>query len=407
VKTRTGFVVLGGAGTIGRVVVRDLFASRSRHRILIADFNEAAARDFAKSFRSPRVRAAFADASKPGQLVRVLRGHAVVANCTQHDFNLHVMRAALAAHVHYLDLGGLFSWTRRQLKLRSQFQRAGLTAVLGMGCAPGIVNVMARWAADHFERIDRIRIRVAGATLGSGSRHDPLLRSSRRKEAQTPLTDEGHSPLASTALVFPYSAQTILEELTLRPWIFARGRFRRVSPRTGWELIDFGPPVGPQWVVRTRHSEVATLPLSLGAKGLKHCDFKVGFDRTFVREIVKRLRAGWTVRDFAALPKPAAVPDDYEITRLIVEGWRRQGRRLTPKTVTMDCHARAKPAWRACAGDVDTGCPASIVAQIIASDELHAPGVWPPELAVPVGRFLEELARRSLNVTVDGRAAWA
>ena len=33
------FVVLGGVGAIGRVVVRDLFESHPRNRILIADFN--------------------------------------------------------------------------------------------------------------------------------------------------------------------------------------------------------------------------------------------------------------------------------------------------------------------------------------------------------------------------------
>ena len=35
------FVVLGGAGAIGRVVARDLFESHRQNRILIADFNES------------------------------------------------------------------------------------------------------------------------------------------------------------------------------------------------------------------------------------------------------------------------------------------------------------------------------------------------------------------------------
>jgi saccharopine dehydrogenase-like NADP-dependent oxidoreductase len=376
-KTRAGIVVLGGAGTIGRVVVRDLFESLPRNQILIADFNESAAHALAKSFRSRRLTAGFADASKPGQLARLMRGHAIVVNCTQHDFNLRVMGAALDAGVHYLDLGGLFMWTRRQLKLVAQFKRAGLTAVIGMGCAPGIVNVMARYAADQLERVHSIKIRVASAAP--------------------------NSKMSSASLVFPYSAQTIVEELTLRPWVFARGRFRQVKPRTGWELIDFGLPVGRQWLVRTRHSEVATLPLSLRAKGLKYCDFKVGFDRPFVREIVKRLRAGWTAKDFAALPKAADVPDDYEISRVIAEGWTGRGGDATRRTIVMDCHARANREWRVCAGDVDTGCPASIVAQMIARGEINAPGVWPSELVVPARRLFEELNNRGLKVTADGR----
>ena len=164
------FVVLGGVGAIGRVVVRDLFESHSPNQILIADFNETAARDYAGSFRSRRVTAAFADARKIKQLAKLFRGHAVVINCTQHDFNLNVMRAALAAKVHYLDLGGLFSWTRKQLKLDRKFRHARLTAILGMGCSPGITNVMTRAAVEELARVDSVRIRVGAKDFNAGRR---------------------------------------------------------------------------------------------------------------------------------------------------------------------------------------------------------------------------------------------
>ena len=361
------FVVLGGCGVIGRVVVRDLFESHPQNRILIADYNEKAARLYSRSFRSRRVTAAFADASKPKQLANLFRGRAVVINCTQHDFNLNVMRAALMASIHYLDLGGLFYWTRRQLKLNRQFKRAGLTAVLGAGCAPGITNVMTRAAADRLARMDSVRIRVA--------------------------TKDLNPPAAS--FWFPYSAQTIVEEFTLTPWIFARGRFREVKPRTAWELLKFPRPVGPQWLVRTRHSEVATIPLTFGARGLRFCDFKVGFDRAFVQEVVKRLKDGWTVRDFAKLPAPRGQPNDYEIARVIVTGRDKAGAR---KTVTVDCHAKANRRWHASGGDIDTACPPSIVAQLIAAGVITERGVLPPEVAVPVAAFFAELRKRDMRV---------
>ena len=382
------FVVLGGAGTIGRVVARDLFDSHPRNRVLLADFDQGAARALAKKFGSPRVTAGFADASQPGQLAILMRGHTVVVNCTQHDFNLAVMRAALAARVHYLDLGGLFLWTRRQLKLDPQFKRAGLTAVLGMGCAPGITNVMAGFAAESLERIRSLKIRVAGISPG-------LTQPKKFSSATRARYWERRR------LEFPYSAQTIVEELTLRPWVFVAGRFQQVEPRTGWERAMFGRPVGRQWVVRTRHSEVATLPLSLRAKGLKACDFKVGFDRAFVREIARRLEAGWKIKDFAALPRPTAALDDYEIARVTVDGWAVRAGAPFRKIVVVECHARAKPEWQACAGDVDTGCPASIAAQMIATGEITARGVLPPELAVPWRRLVEELERREFKVVAS------
>jgi len=346
------------------VVVRDLFESHSRNGILIADYNEAGARAYARSFRGRRVMAAFADASHSSQLAKLFQGHAVVINCTQHDFNLKVMGAALAARVHYIDLGGLFHWTRRQLKLNSQFKRAGLTAILGGGCAPGITNVMTRAAADRFNHIESVRIRVGARDLNA-------------KPAD---------------FLFPYSAQTIVEELTLKPWVFTRGGFREIKPHSGWERVDFSGPVGAQWVVLTRHSEVATIPLTFRAKGLQECDFKVGFDRRFVREVVKRLKAGWTARDFAKLPTPRGNPNDYEVSRVIVRG--------DKKTVTMDCRARANRRWHASAGDVDTGCPPSIIAQMIATGVITQRGVLPPEVAVPIEPFFQELGERGMKIVV-------
>jgi lysine 6-dehydrogenase len=349
-NSRRKFVVLGGCGTIGRVVVRDLFESHRQNRILIADFNEKAAREYARSFRSKRVSGKFADARRLD-----LRGHTIVINCTQHDFNLDVMRAALQAGVHYLDLGGLFVHTRRQLKLHRQFKRAGLTAILGMGCAPGITNVMTRAAVERLGRAKSVKIRVGTIDF---------------------------NPPAET-FCFPYSAQTIVEEFTLTPWIVEAGKFREVKPRSAWELVKFPKPVGSQWLVRTRHSEIATLPLTFK---LRQCDFKVGFEREFVREVVKRMKAGWTVKDFAKLPSPRRKSNDYEIARVIVDG------------LILDCHARANKRWHASAGDIDTGCPPSIVAQMIASGEIVQRGVMAPEVAVPVEPFFKELRRRGMEV---------
>ena len=341
-NSQRNFVVLGGCGAIGRVVVRDLFESHRQNRILIADYNEKAACEYARSFRSRRVAGQFADARKLD-----LRGHAVVINCTQHDFNLHVMRAALQAGVHYLDLGGLFHWTRRQLKLDRQFKRAGLTAILGMGCAPGITNVMTRAAIERRGGAKSVMIRVG---------------------------TKDFNPAAG----FPYSAQTILEELTLTPWIVERGKFREVKPRTAWELVKFPRPVGPQWLVRTRHSEVATLPVVFR---LWQCDFKVGFDRQFVRDVVR-----------GRVPKQPVSrhrPDDYEIARVIVDD-----------ELIFDCHARAKKRWHASAGDIDTGCPLSIVAQMVAAGMIAKRGVLPPEVAVPVAPFFKELRKRGMRIKV-------
>jgi lysine 6-dehydrogenase len=360
-RAKPRFVVLGGAGAIGRVIVRDLYESTAKNQILIADFDENAARILAKSYRSRRVRHAGAEARYPSKLASVLRDQSVVLNCTRHQFNLNVMEAALRAHVHYLDLGGLFVWTRRQLRLHRPFAEAGLTAIPGMGCAPGLTNIMAAAAAAKLDRVDSIRIRVGGIDFNA----------------------------RAGGFSFPYSAQTIVEELTLPPWKWSGARFVQSEPRSGWERVDFGPPVGRVWVVMTRHSEIATLPLRLKRRGLRYADFKVGFDRPFVRELMKRMRDGWSVRDFENLPTSRAEPSDYEISRVIVRGGK--------QTIVVDCHARSSAGWHASAGDVDTACPASIAAQMIAAGTIDRRGVWPPEDIVPAGSFFRECRRRGMS----------
>ena len=367
------FVVLGGAGTIGRIVGHDLFESHPKNSILIADFNEVAAREMARAFRSRRVRAVHADATQVNELVKVIGGHSVVLNCTQHHFNLNVMQAALATKVHYIDLGGLFTWTRKQLKLHQDFVRAGLTAIVGMGCSPGITNIMVRFVADRFQSIQSIKIRI-------GSR------------------DFNVTP---NDFCFPYSAQTVVEELLLRPWVFKNGKFLQTAARTGWEEIDFKKPLGRLWVVRTRHSEVATIPLSFKEKGVRDCDFKVSFDRAFVREVMKRLRNGWTVRQLSELQPERTHPDDYEIARVVITGREHLARIRT--SMTMDCHARARPEWQATAGDVDTACPLSIVAQMLGTGRIKQRGVLPPELGVPAVPFLKELEKREVKWSLSMR----
>src|SRR5437879_6050289 len=99
------FVVLGGAGAIGRIIVRDLFESSRKNEILVADYDREAASNLATTYRSRRVSHAFADARDVERLTSVLAGYSIVINCTRHQFNLNVMESALRAHVHYLDLG--------------------------------------------------------------------------------------------------------------------------------------------------------------------------------------------------------------------------------------------------------------------------------------------------------------
>src|SRR3989344_4162453 len=356
------FVVLGGAGTIGKIVVHDLFESHKDNQITIADYRESAALTLAESFGDPRVTARFVDAHVLGSLIDASSGQNVVINCLQHNFNLAVMNAALVTGIHYVDLGGLFSFTRKQLKLNRQFRKAGLTAVIGMGCSPGVTNMQAAYAINRLGKARSIKIRVGNIDLSDNVSKD---------------------------LWFSYSSQTITEELTLRPWIFRNGKFRQIAPRTGWEQTEFPEPVGKIWTLWTRHSEIATLPVSFKKQGIKFCDFKVSFEPEFVEEIMRRYKTGWTLAQFQSLmTAPEQPPNDYEVSRVTVDN------------LIIDCHSVSRPDWWASAGDINTACPPSIVAQMIVNGLIEKRGVLPPETAVSIRPFFAELVKRNMSIVV-------
>ena len=94
-----------------------------------------------------------------------LRHSDVLVNAASYRINLEAMQACLTACCHYLDLGGLYWTTRRQLGLSHEFEQAGLLALLGIGSSPGKTNVMARHGVELLAagaQIDSIEVCAAG-----------------------------------------------------------------------------------------------------------------------------------------------------------------------------------------------------------------------------------------------------
>ncbi len=333
------------------------------------------------------MRAVGVDVTRVAATARALEGAFAVINCCQHQFNLPVMEAALRARAHYCDLGGLFHVTRRQLALHARFKRAGLLALLGIGAAPGIVNVLARAAADDLDRVHEIQILVGGVD-------------------RTPGRETG-------ILGASYSMETILDEASLPAAIFTGGKFAFVEPMSGAEAVDFPAPVGRRHPARTLHSEVATLPLSYRRKGIREVSFRIAFSDALAERLRFLHALGMTSpaplavgktrvapRDLLAvlharLPRPAAggPPDEYEVLRVIVRGTR-AGEEVQE---VLDCHTPGIAAWGV-GVDVDTGCPPSIAMQLLHAGQITARGVLPPEQAIPTAPFFAALARRGMRI---------
>ncbi|MCI4347893.1 MAG: saccharopine dehydrogenase NADP-binding domain-containing protein, partial [Thermoplasmata archaeon] len=109
-------VVLGGGGLTGRCAVWDLAESGVFEEIRVADLDrglaDAAAR---KAPGAARVTSHTVDVRDHSALADFLKGARVCVNAVQYNLNLDVMEGCLAAGVEYLDFGGLFHMTKRQL----------------------------------------------------------------------------------------------------------------------------------------------------------------------------------------------------------------------------------------------------------------------------------------------------
>jgi saccharopine dehydrogenase-like NADP-dependent oxidoreductase len=381
-KSRKPPVAVLGAGAMGRAAVADL--ARAGHRVLVLDQDLAAARRVAGTYGYRRASADAVDARDTPALSSRLRAAraAVIVNAGPYPFNLPVMAAALEARCHYLDLGGLFHTTRVQLTHDADFRRHSLLAVLGMGSAPGITNVLARAAADPMPHVSAVRVYNGGADF---TRYD--------------------APLA-----FGFSPATILDEFTLDPVVFTRGRFRSTEPLSGGEDVLFD--AGLQRVHLSLHSEVATLPLTYRGKGIRECFFKVAYDPGLVEKLKLLIALGLTDRrpgrrgvaprdvlldGFAALPRPPAFVDDRDCLAVVVDGNDEKG----PVSVRYDLTARPERRPPLSAVARDTGFPPAIVAGFILDGLITERGVLPPERCVPVKPFLKELARRGMPARVS------
>lgn len=321
-------------------------------------------------------------------LVKLLRGAAVAVNSAQYYFNVEVMQACLEAGVPYIDLGGLFHVTRKQLALDQDFRQAGLLAVLGLGSCPGIANVHATYIARQLDTVESIRI----------------------YNGSTP--DEGDS------LAWTYSLQTILDELTLNPVIFRDGQFVEMEPLSEPEVFCFLPPIGPAKVHHSIHSEMATIPLYLADKGLRECFFKISF-WGYSERAVEKMRLltqlglasmepvevrGVRVRPrdvlMAVLARSKAVERRGSMGFKDIATIGRGTQGGAEVEMRLDTTAWPHPRWQISGGTVLVGAPPSIVAQWIGEGRIRQVGVLPPEQVVDPLPFFRELDRRGAQIRV-------
>jgi saccharopine dehydrogenase (NAD+, L-lysine-forming) len=342
-----------GCGEMAQPAIADLVKHGVFYRLTVASRHPERAEEFVATLPSHNIRLAIAriDVLDHAALGQLMRGHDVVCNLAGPNYRnaVAIARAAIEARVSLVDVSDDWAATLELLNLHQEAQRAGITAIIGLGASPGVTNVLARYGADRLDRVEEVRTSW-------------IMRGS----------DAGGPALAAH----------LLYSLPHRGFVFEDGAMREVRPfEDGREIIEY-PVLGPVEVMHIGHPEPFTL--SRYIEGIRYADDKA----TFLPVEVNRLIVELGRQAQSSLPVmvdgQALDPMEFAAAHLYQTC---KGMTDVPQTGALRTEVRGELEGRmvrlvyAAAGriGIGTGIPCAIGAQLIAARQITRRGVFPPE----------------------------
>jgi saccharopine dehydrogenase-like NADP-dependent oxidoreductase len=252
-------VLIVGAGAQGGPCASILAGEKGIEEIRLGDIDVGLAKKVADRVGSKKIQPLQLDASDKDAVVAAAMGVDILINLTHLKFNDILMEAALAAQTHYIDTASntafLEEWiSGRDPKFHQDFIDIRKTALAGCGFAPGIANVLTRYACDQMDRVETIIIRVA---RGGGE-----------------VADEVVSEWKPT-----WSPEILLEDYAESPMLLKDGEFVQVPIFSNPETYTFPEPLGDVLLSSHMHEEPYLIPKFYRDKGLKNLDFKYPVDK--------------------------------------------------------------------------------------------------------------------------------
>ena len=380
-----------GAGLQGIATTLDLAWNKNIEKITLGDFDLDQAKkvaDLCNSKYGHRVDPVFCDVNDKPALVELIKAHDVCINIVNYYYNCAIMEACLEAKRDYIDIGGLYVETVKQVKYDQQFKDAGLLAIIGIGGTPGVTNVCAAWAADQLDTVETIDFFCGCDDWG-------------KSEKTFEVT---------------YSIETIMDEFHMKPIQYIDGEYVEVEPRSGGVMVQYPKPIGEQYAYYLMHSEQGTIPESFKDKGLKNCRYKLGFSEE-VLNTLKFLHGlgfskqetvnfeGHDIQPVKILKKlmelqpddPNAEINDCDVIKTVAVGTK-DGKKVQYE---LDMICRPVKEWPELMGaQVYIGGAAAWATELLRKGVITAKGALAPELCIPPVPFFEEAAKREMYVRV-------
>lgn len=371
-----------GAGLMGKQAAGDLIANEKVEKVYLADLNVAQADLFVEHLGSAKLEAIYLDANDDEALKAVISKADVVINALFYTFNEKVARLAIECGVHSVDLGGhIGGATDTVLSMHEEAENKGVTLIPDLGVAPGMINILSGYGASKLDQVQDIKLYVGGIPV------DP-----------EPPLEYNHV----------FSLDGVFDHYTDPSHVIRRGELLEVDSLSEIEHIEFEGfgeleafhTSGGTSTLTETFEDVETLEYkTLRYKG--HAEkFKLLVDLGFtdrdktVTIAGNQIKLRDVLREVLTPITELGDKQDAVLLRVLVSGLKNEETLTFEYTMitVRDQETGVTAMARATAYTI------SAVAQMIGEGIIDRKGSYPPELIVPGAEYIEEMAKRGVEI---------
>lgn len=371
-------ILLLGCGFVGSEVARDLKETADFSKLLISDIKLKRAEKVASNLSDERISADSADVFDKNTMVSLMREFDIIADSTDIRDSMVGLEAAIEARKHYINLTGAMDIEK--LKLDNEAKKSGISAILSLGCSPGINNIMAKHGASQLDEVESIQV-----------------------------TFEGSGGIVPS----PGLLESCLHQFDIEQperVIYKDGEYVEVPPFYGEKMVKFAEPVGERKTYIMAHGETRTLPRYI--KGVKHVETRGFWEQETIDAMRAFYKYGFFSKEPIMIKNVSITPREFLKQHLLNWDQKEEDRwdwttflhvevigKKGDKKLKYIYNATHPLEWGKIAQAKMTAVPMSIGIQMFAADTIKTRGVFTAEGSdIDPKAFFNELAKRGIRV---------
>ncbi len=371
-----------GAGLQGCACAYDLLLNPAVTQVTIADLRPDNLPAWLTSEGGARLKPVKLDVNDLAAVRDLMSGHVSVMSAIPYYYNGPMAKVAVEAGSHFADLGGNTEIVFEQKKLDGAARAKGVSVIPDCGLAPGMVNILAAEGIRRVDRAEQVKIYVGG------------------------LPQHPEPPLNYQIV---YSLEGALDYYTTPSWVLRSGKPTQVDALSELESVEFPSPVGSLEAFHTGGG-ISTMPFAWEGK-IETMEYKTLRYPGHVAVMRPIRELGLLDNSPITVKGQQVVPRDLFIAAVHPKLHKPKGKDLVALRVEVTGTKNGAPA-RTTFQLIDlydekrgisammrtTGYSLSITGQMQADGRVTEKGVHTPDEAMPFRGYVDELAKRGVEI---------